>query len=113
MTEVDSEPYADLDDTENSESNHIMMDAVISTTAYLAALAQVELVIQFKERQANIPNVSEDIYKCLQLIDGWEQLRCVLCFRTMFESNKWLKVSIMIHGENIYMLNALDTPTVL
>lgn len=81
MLKIESKPLSDLIDTANSGHTDV---ANLNTAAYLAALAKVESVIQYKERQADIPDVSEEIYKCLRSVEGWEQLRCVLCHCTMF-----------------------------
>lgn len=52
-----------------------------SAAACSAAMVKVESVIQRKETRAEIEDVSEEIFLKLQKLEGWEKLRCVLCFQ--------------------------------
>ncbi|KAF8964831.1 hypothetical protein BDZ97DRAFT_1757739 [Flammula alnicola] len=47
---------------------------IISTEAYFAAITKLKPVIQHKEMQAEIPDVSEELFMCLQITEGWVKL---------------------------------------
>ena len=85
LNHIFSKLYPDLTDMGNSPSNLPNRADIVKTAAYKAAAKKVKLVIEFKENSIDVPDVSDEIFQCLQAIDEWRKLLYVsLYFPTSF-----------------------------